>query len=58
MRSRAQGCDHSCALTDCATNAIAINVKIIDAERFMVHLIELRKKYYWRWLMAARDFPC
>src|ERR1700747_3170502 len=58
MRSRAQGCDHSCAPADCATNAIAIKVKIIDAKRSMVHLIELRKKYYWRWLMAARDFPC
>src|SRR6266478_721528 len=59
MRSRAHGCDHSCAVADCAANAIAIQVKIIDAERFMVHLIvELRKKYYWRWPVAARDFPC
>src|ERR1700751_6163744 len=39
MRSRAQGCDHSCAAAVCAANAIAINVKRIAAERFMMHLV-------------------
>src|ERR1700757_5277495 len=39
MRSRAQGCDHSCAAAVCGANAIAINVKRIAAERFMMHLV-------------------
>src|ERR1700739_103805 len=39
MRSRAQGCDHSCAAAVCAATAIAMNVKRIAAERFMMHLV-------------------
>src|SRR5437764_11844241 len=56
IRSRAHGCDHSCAAAVCAAIAIAIIVKTIVAERFMLHLVVGRaRKYYWRCTMAARD---
>ena len=38
MRSRAHGCDHSCAATVCATSSIAITTIISAANRFMTHL--------------------
>src|SRR6267378_7841244 len=38
MRSRAQGCDHSCAAPVRAVNAIAVSAKMIDAWRFMGYL--------------------
>src|SRR6266853_4808042 len=38
MRSRAQGCDHSCAAAVRAVNAIAVSAKMIDVWRFMGYL--------------------
>src|SRR5260370_5865901 len=57
IRSRAQGCDHSCAAAVCAANAIAVSAKMIDAWRFMMHLVVgLAEKILLAFAYCDKDF--